>query len=134
MRTMFAQVDSLPGTQVEPALSDGDRKGATQQRRLDVGRHVVGAFARMPIGKRFRSDRLQGVFQIVGDVGIGVFVNRQRCRGMLQEQVEQSHADFPQFRQGRQDLLGDEMKPTRLGGELNRSLQPRHRWFSKKKK
>lgn len=41
---MFAQIDSLPSPQLQSSVADGDGNAGAQQRRFDMGRHVVGAF------------------------------------------------------------------------------------------
>ena len=49
---VLAQVDALPGAEREPAVADRQRQRRAEQRRLDVGRHVVGALDGVrPVGR-----------------------------------------------------------------------------------
>ena len=41
---VFAEVDPLPGPQVEPASADRQQQATTHEGGLDMGRHVIGAF------------------------------------------------------------------------------------------
>jgi arylsulfatase A-like enzyme len=53
--TVFAQVDALPGAEVQAPGGDRHRHTASKQRRLDVRRHVVGALGGVDVvGRVFR--------------------------------------------------------------------------------
>ena len=60
--------------------------------------------------KAFRSEVIEGAFQVGRHVGIGVFVDRQRSRRMLDEHMQQANFDRSQFRQCFKDAIGDELK------------------------
>ena len=100
---MLAEADPLPGSQAEPPLADRHRQRTAQQRRFRVGRHVVGTLARMPVGKTLGRQMVEHPIQIDQHVRVGVFVDRQRGRRVLDEDVEQPDLDVGQFRQGFED-------------------------------
>ena len=97
MVTVLAEVDSLPGAQPQSSIPDRDREAATQHRRFDVRGHVVGTFARMLVWKVLWSQRRKRAFQVVGYVWIGIFINRERGRGVLDEHVQQPNAQGGQL-------------------------------------
>ena len=81
---MFPEIDPLPCPESQPPLDDGDRKRRRSQRRLDVRRHVVRPFERVgEVGIVLRHMTIQPLFQIAPRRGIGVFLNRQARRGVL---------------------------------------------------
>ena len=41
---VFEQIDSLPGSETRNTVGDGDIQADRHHRRLDMGRHVIGAF------------------------------------------------------------------------------------------
>ena len=58
-------------------------------------RHIVGTFGVVTITRRFpqcvfRSDAFEKIRQIQHYVGIGILLNHQRCRGVLDEQRQQT--------------------------------------------
>ena len=77
-------------------------------------------------GKVLRRERIEDALQVVRHVGIGVFVDRQRRRRVLDEDVQQADADRAQLRQRRADRIGDQMKPTPLRRQTECALEPRH--------
>ena len=44
----FAQVNALPGTQVEPAVGNGNTYGRADQSGFDMGGHIIRAFNGVP--------------------------------------------------------------------------------------
>jgi len=91
-----------------------------------MGGHVVGAFASVAMREIFGSDRGERGLEIERHIRVGVFVDRQRGRGMLQEQMQQADTQVGEFGQGVDDLAGDEMKTAWAGSELECALVPRH--------
>lgn len=90
---MFAQVDSLPGSQAKFSATDRDRDRTAKHRCLDVRGHVIRPLARVNIRKIFRGNRVKRRFQVSGHIGVGIFVDGQRCRGVLDENMEQPDLD-----------------------------------------
>ncbi len=82
---MFAQIDTLPSAKTQSSGFDGYGAGAPQERRLNMCGHIVGPFARVPIGKRLGRDRGQAVFQIKWYIAVGIFIDRERGGGVLEE-------------------------------------------------
>ncbi len=84
---MLAQINALPGTKLELAAVDGNRHAAAQERRFNVRRHVVGTFAGMHVREILRSDRVEAGLHIGSHVAVGIFVDGQRRRGVLDKNV-----------------------------------------------
>lgn len=123
---VLAQIDALPRAEAQPAAGNGDQQAAAQQRRLDVGRHVVGPFDRVLVRELFRHDGRQAGLEVHGHVGVGVLVDRQRGRRVLQEDVQQADLVLGQLGQSLHDLACHEMEPSRVGRKLERALDPGH--------
>src|SRR5450631_380894 len=80
--TMLDQVDRLPCSQRQFASQDRDVQRTRRQHGLDMRRHVVGAFGAVgPSGVLGRQPVERG-HQIVEHRRIGIFLDRQRRRGM----------------------------------------------------
>lgn len=123
---MFAQINSLPGAELQPALLDRDAEAAAEEGRLNVRRHVVGPFQSVLVGKVLGGDGGEDPFEVVPDIAVGVFVDREGSRCVLQKDVQQSDPDGAQFRQPSNHVLSDQMKAPGQGGKDKRSLVPRH--------
>lgn len=121
---MLAQVNPLPRAQSQFPLADRDRNAGPEHRRFHVGWHVVGAFDRVNVRQRFRNGVIHSRFKIGPNIGIGVFVDRQRCAGVLDKEVQQPHADRFDFRNLAQDGIGDQVIPPSLGRHADRALNP----------
>ena len=93
MITVFPQVDSLPGSQHEFAVLEGDTQLGGRQRRLDVGGHVVTALQRMGVKRVvFRHQPVQPVFQINPRAVVVIFLDQQAGGGVAYEQCAQAFA------------------------------------------
>ncbi|MNN47332.1 hypothetical protein D3C81_1617490 [compost metagenome] len=55
---------------------------------------------------------------------VGIFVDRQGSRGVLQPEVQQTDAVAPQFRQRRKDFIRDQMEATRPRAQGDQGLLP----------
>jgi len=85
---VLAQVNALPDAQVKLAFGNGNGATGTQQRIFYMGRHVVFAFIAMLIIRRaFRHKSIKVTFHILAHRRIGILINRQRCRCMLDKEV-----------------------------------------------
>jgi uncharacterized protein YacL (UPF0231 family) len=62
--------------------------------------------------------------QITADIGICILIDGQRCRSMLNEEVEQTDLELTNFRQMVKNLTGDNMKAAAAGREAELSLNP----------
>ncbi len=89
MAAMLAEIDALPGPQSERAAVHRDREARTQQRGLHMRRHVVRAFARVPIREILRRDRRERRLQVDRHIGVRVLVDRERRRRVLNENLQQ---------------------------------------------
>ena len=91
-RAVLDQIDRLPGAEREFALQHRDLQRGRRQHGLDVRRHVVGPFGVMRPSGILRRETVQCRRQIVEHRRIGVFLDRQRRRGMANEQRHRAFA------------------------------------------
>lgn len=109
-------------------MGDGDGEARAEEACLGVGRHVVVALEGMLIiGLALRYKMVEDALHVAAHVGVGVFVDRQRSRGVLYEKVEQPHTG--QLSELAHHLAGHQMEaaPTRL--KLYFNLSP-HKYSS----
>lgn len=59
---------------------------------------------------------IENRFHICTNIGIGVFIDRQTRRSVLDEHVQQSNSQMSNFWDSVNYFIGDQMKPARLGG------------------
>jgi hypothetical protein len=86
--------DPLPGAQMRSPVAHGDRHRRAEQRGLDVGGHVIGALESVrPAAERLRDRCVEPGLEVAAHLGRGVFVERQRGRGVLDVDVEQAGLD-----------------------------------------
>jgi hypothetical protein len=88
---VFIQVNALPRAERETSILNGDRYRHTEQRALDVTRHIVvtlvGMTKRTIPRPRRRHETIQSRLHVDAHVGIGVFIDRQRRRSVLEKQM-----------------------------------------------
>src|SRR5215207_7458591 len=66
---VLTEVDPLPGAECEGALAYRKGQGGAEQRRLDVGGHVVGTLERMgPVGSAFRDGLVEPSLEVAPHV------------------------------------------------------------------
>ena len=83
---MLDQIDRLPGSEREPALQHRNLQRRRRQHGLDMRRHVVGAFGVVAPPGALGREPAERRHEIVQHRGIGVFLDRQRRRGVADEQ------------------------------------------------
>ena len=94
----LAQVDALPDAHVQASVADGDGERGPHQCRFGVRWHVVVALAGMLIVRfAFAHQAVENGCHVRLYVGVGILVDAQRGRCVLDEQMQQ-----PRFGQGRQ--------------------------------
>ena len=99
---VLAEVDPLPGAEREAPVADRDRHRRADQQRLDVRGHVVGPLGRvLEVGRVLRHRAREPALHVAAHVGIGVLVDRQRRRGVLDEQVRQPDLEAARARAAR---------------------------------
>jgi hypothetical protein len=96
---MLEKIDSLPGSQSEPAVPDRNGQLQPGQRGADVGGHVVAAFVCVAVsprllGRQAGEERLE----IEANLSGRVLLNEQTGRGVPAEQGQEPgpHAVGPQ--------------------------------------
>ena len=124
---MFAEVDSLPGAEKQRALTDRDCQTASDQRRLDVGRHVVGAFERVFVVMRTVGNEFAKMpVQVATHFRTHVLVYSKRSGRVLNEQVHYADFDLAYLRELRHDFISDYVKATAAGLQSDDALNPEH--------
>ena len=94
-RSVLENVNPLPCSQRQTALLDRNRNLRQSESRPDMCRHVIGTFDGVAIQPRiFRYQAPEERIEIVYHVRIGILLNGERCRRMLQENGEQASADI----------------------------------------
>ena len=95
---VLTQVDALPGAEREPSAHHRQHQRRPQQRRLDVGGHVVVAFERVrPVGSAVGHGLVKPGGEVAANIGRRVLIERQRRRGVLDEEMEHPHAQLGQL-------------------------------------
>ena len=95
---VLEEIDALPGAERQPAGGHRNGERGRRQRRLDVRRHVVGAFAavdeiahRRIVGRRHQPPE-EGV-EVAPHVRIGIFLDQQRAGCVPHEHRQQPDLD-----------------------------------------
>lgn len=130
---VLTEVDALPDTQIQASVGDGDRDRVAQHGRFQVSGHIVGALVVVLVVRGvFRNGLVEVPFEVTPDGWVGVFVDCQAGGGVLDKYVQQSHPYLPKF-VGKLlfDGSGDEVKPPREGGQMERVLKRLHRWSTR---
>jgi len=91
-----------------------------------MGRHVVGALTGVPMGEILGSDGRQRAFEIQRDIGVGVLVDRERGRRVLNKNMHQAGADLANLGQSGQDFVSHQVEAAGQGRKLDESLDPGH--------
>ena len=124
--SMFTKVNPLPSAEGQTSLTDRDVQRRAQQRAFRVCRHVVFAFVQMLVGIVFRNEFIEDRFHIDANVGRGVFVDRQRGAGVLNEDVHQTDLDLFDFRNLLKDFVRHQMKASPFRRQRDEFLVPTH--------
>lgn len=83
---MFPEINALPGSQRQFTVDQGDAEGGLGQCATNMGRHVVRPLAPMtPAGLAVGRQGGKKGLKIAADIGIGVFLDQQRGRGVPAE-------------------------------------------------
>lgn len=99
-------------------IGDGNVDAIADQSGFDMGRHIVAAFKCVfVIGLIFGNKAIEDALKIYANGGIRIFIDAQTCGGMFDVNVE--NARFWQMGEGSFDGVGDEVKTSWMGAELN---------------
>ena len=92
---MFEQINALPGSQRQLAFVNRNRELRLSKRSTNVRRHIIRPLGRVPVQVRvFRHQAGEEISQVGNDIGIGVFLNHQRSRGVLAEDGQEASLRF----------------------------------------
>ena len=123
---MLAEAYPLPGAKAQPAVVDRHDQRAAQQRGFHVARHVVRPFLAVAVGEFLRRQLVQHLVQILQHVAVGILGDRQRGRGVFEEQMEQADADLRDFGHRFQHDAGDGVEPAIELGQQDFAMEPSH--------
>lgn len=80
---MFAEVDALPGSEMQASISQGYGQALSEQRGLQMCRHIVRPFVGvLVVGSVFGSEPVEMLFEIRTNIGAGILVEGQRGGGV----------------------------------------------------
>ena len=113
----LAEIDALPGAEIQASVGYGYGQAHAEQRTLGVGRHVVGPFEHVVIIRLILPyDMVHDLLHVGTHVGVGILVDAEGAGRVFDEEMKQ-----PRLRQRtwkvRQYLLGDEVASPAFGGE-----------------
>ena len=104
----FAKVDTLPGTQIQAPVCDGNGKTLAEKRCFYMRGHIIRPFTVMAVYRMiFRNKLVQEILKIGPYRRIGIFINGNGCRSMLYEYMQKSF--IRQIWKGLLYDMGDEM-------------------------
>ncbi len=83
-----------------------------------MGRHVIWTFTGVHVRPVFRCEAIEGHGQVSADVRVGVFLQRERRRGVTNKDVQQASLAASNLRERMQHVRGDQVKTSREGREL----------------
>lgn len=110
-RTMLENINTLPGPKRQAGIDERNRQLRLGKCRADVRRHIIGAFHGVPVPFRiFRRQPLEEFIEIANHVRVGVFLNGQRRRGVLNKDSEQARMNAAAFAP-RLNFPGDRVEP-----------------------
>jgi len=93
MRTVLEDIQALPGAKRHAFRNQRNGKAGLSQSGPYVRSHIVGTFDCVAIVLLvFRDEPLEEIAQIQRHIGIGVFLNDQRARSVLNEDCQNAVA------------------------------------------
>ncbi len=108
---MLAQINSLPRTQIEAAGSNGNGQKTAENRCLEMSRHIVRTFRGVAVIRRvLRGKLVEVTFKISAHGGVGIFVEGQAGRGVVEENVSQSNLNLFNIRRVGFDQMSNHVK------------------------
>ena len=118
----FAEIDALPGAEVEAATGDGYGEAYAEEGALGVGGHVVGTLhSVLVVGLVLSHEAVHNLTEVSAHVGVGILVDGQCTRGVLHEEIKQSHL-WKRVGEMFQHLACDEVTSSALGREAEGGL------------
>ena len=119
----LAQVNALPRTQAQTALCYGQADRTTHERSFDMRRHVIGPFERMLVIRcALRHQFVEAGSEIAAHRGIGILIESETGRRMLNEQVQQAH--YGQFGKRGLDMVGYQVEAAGIRRQMEGHLLP----------
>jgi hypothetical protein len=100
--TMLKQIYSLPSSKDQPPRDNGNGQLRWQKRGSYMRRHVVGTFTSMNVARVILGrDLCKKSFEIGTNIGVGIFLNKQRGGGVAAENRQKTAGDILPSNPGR---------------------------------
>ena len=87
---MFGDINALPGAEPQFPAADRNLQRHAIEHGFDMRRHIVRPFHFVDITGLRRRQPIERSDQILAHIGVGIFLNHQRCRGVFE--IEQQRA------------------------------------------
>jgi hypothetical protein len=127
---MFKNIQALPGAQRHSPADQGNGETRLCERGANVRGHIIVAFCCMAIfGITLRRQPFEEIAQVEDDVGVGVLLDHQRCRSVLNEDRQQTGGDAGGSKPIR-DLASERVEPFSPGGNQKLVAVLRQRFYS----
>jgi hypothetical protein len=107
---MFSQPDPLPRSQQQPSVVDRQHQRDPQQRGFDVRRHIIRPLVIMVIRGVIRDGFQKMPLHVRPDGGIAIFIERERSRRVLKQQMQQTRFDARQVADLPDDFVRHQVK------------------------
>ena len=122
----LTEINTLPCAEIQPSVGNGNRNRRADYRRLGMGRHVIVALHGMRVVRlAFTYQAVENTFHIHPYIGVGILVDRQRRRSMLDKKIQQPQ--LRQLRQPAQNLIRHQMKTIRARPKRKFNLFPHNK-------
>lgn len=112
----LTQVDSLPSTNIQRTILDGDGNLIASKDSLDMARHIVWTLISMQICIILRHKLLEYIIHVYTDIRVIVLVKADARRRMLDEQVQEANLDVPDLGQSIDNFVLNEVHSLRSRG------------------
>jgi hypothetical protein len=120
--------NALPRARIQPSIRNRNRDARSDQRTLDMRRHIVAALCIMPVQPLpllvLGHDAVQRIRHIRAHIFVVVFVERQCAGRVLNEEVQQTRLVGFYLRERGRDVVGYEVGATGAGGQREGFLEP----------
>ena len=119
--TVFAEVNTLPGAEIETALGDGNGQADTAESGLGMGWHIIAALHCMFVSRQiFGYQTIEDCFHIGAHIRVAVLIDGQSATGMLAKEVQ--NASLGKRRQLAHNVSSDKMEAPRKGTKSDFNL------------
>lgn len=130
---MLTKIDPLPGSQRKATVANRNLQLTSEEGRLHVRGHIVRAFAGVNERHILWANQIDGRFHVDADIWIGIFVDRQASRRVLNEDLQHSNLKISNFRKRIDHMPGNQMETARKRRKCQLGLMPVAQCFNSRK-